>query len=266
MNKTCHIIREDYFDRILSGELKQWFLPVTPRSIKGLIQLNDKGFEIEDEGGNSLPVNYDAIEFMVCRDSKWDIILVQILNAHTETFCNDNGEPFWYQHSEHDWVVQQVVYDLGDIIEKKLYIPRNEQGERLPLITKPKSQSSPIIEVPIKQEDFDLMLVGKIKKVSYEINPTVSRKFVETESDGTPIWSGDFNSIPIHYDSIRFRVIGKGSGRDSILVEIKDTYTEIPCINGSQVFFRRINGDDWFIEDVVYVLGRIIRKNVHDKS
>lgn len=263
MNKKCLIVRPDYFDRILSGELTQWFLPVTPRSLKDLIQLNKRGFEVEDVDGSSIPVHYDAIEFMTCNVDKWNTILVEIKDAHTEVFANEDGNPFWYEHSEHDWLVQQVVYDLGKIIEKNLYIPRNEQGERLPL-AKPKKDSKPILDLVIDQDIFNRILNGKLNHMSCEINTTVSRKLVETESDGIPVWSGDFNSIPLHYDAIRFYA-GRNRGRDSMLVEVTDIYTEISVIDGDQVVYRRLNGEDWFLEDVVYVLGKIIRKNIHQK-
>ena len=114
------IIRQKYFDAILAGRKVQEFREVRPTTIKKLLQLDEEGFEIEDEHGNAQPIKYDAIQFFVGYNR--DSALVEVVGAHCEIFVDDNDEPITYEHGRDKdgqplvWVAEQVVYDLGKIL------------------------------------------------------------------------------------------------------------------------------------------------------
>ena len=120
------IIKQKYFDAILAGRKVQEFREVRPTTIKKLLQLDDEGYEIEDENANSQPIKYDAIQFYVGYNKDRDSALVEVLGAHCEIFVDENNEPIMYEHGRDKdgnplvWVAEQVVYDLGKIISHNI--------------------------------------------------------------------------------------------------------------------------------------------------
>ena len=117
------IIKQVFFDQIIEGTKKQEFREVRPTTIKKLLQLDDEGFEVEDEVGNSVPIKYDAIRFFVGYNKDRDSALVEVTGAHCEVFVDENDEPIIYEHGRDKdgeplvWVAEQVVYDLGKVLE-----------------------------------------------------------------------------------------------------------------------------------------------------
>lgn len=59
------IIKQCYFDEIIKGTKKQEFREVKPTTIKRLVQLDKDGYEVEDENGNAIPIQYDALQLYV---------------------------------------------------------------------------------------------------------------------------------------------------------------------------------------------------------
>ena len=172
------ILKQVYFDQILKGEKTQEFRDVKPTTVKKLLQLDDEGYEVEDENGNAQPIKYDAIRFYVGYNKDRDTMLIEVKDAHCEIFTDairdeqgnaiqfkardgkpifyaideegyflldDKGEyievgededfrcapmecangdecveidkPIEYEHEGRLWVAEQVVYDLGKILE-----------------------------------------------------------------------------------------------------------------------------------------------------
>lgn len=120
------IIKQKYFDAILAGRKVQEFREVRPTTIKKLLQLDEDGFEIEDEHGNAQPIKYDAIRFFVGYDKDRDSALVEVVGSHCEIFVDDKGEVITYEHGTDKngeplvWFAEQVVYDLGKILEHSI--------------------------------------------------------------------------------------------------------------------------------------------------
>lgn len=114
------IIKQVYFDQILSGEKKQEFREVKPTTIKKLLQLDEEGFEIEDENRNAIPVEYDAIRFFVGYNKDRDSALVEVESAYCEVFVDEDNEPIEYEHKGQLWVAEQVVFNLGKVLEKNV--------------------------------------------------------------------------------------------------------------------------------------------------
>lgn len=117
------IIKQKYFDSIMAGQKVQEFREVKPTTIKKLLKLDDEGYEILDEHGNSQPIEYDAIRFFVGYNKDRDSALVEVKDAYTEIFVDDKDEPIEFEVLDEQtgkveyWVAQQVVYNLGKILE-----------------------------------------------------------------------------------------------------------------------------------------------------
>ena len=120
------IIKQKYFDAILDGRKVQEFREVRPTTFKKLLQVDYDGYEKTDEPGNSLPVEYHAIRFYVGYNKNRDSALVEVKGAHCECFVDDDGKIISYEYGIDSygepriWTAQQVVYDLGKILETNI--------------------------------------------------------------------------------------------------------------------------------------------------
>ena len=120
------IIKQKYFDAIMSGRKVQEFREVRPSTVKKYIEIDEDGYEREDEDGNAIPVKYDAIRFYVGYNTDRDSALVEVVGAHCEIFVDEEENPITYEHGVDSngvplqWVAEQVVYDLGKILEHNI--------------------------------------------------------------------------------------------------------------------------------------------------
>ncbi|MCF0191623.1 MAG: ASCH domain-containing protein [Marinilabiliaceae bacterium] len=120
------IIKREYFDLILAGKKTQEFREVKPTTEKKLVQIDDNGYVLTDEYNNTLPIEYDAIRFFVGYNKNRDSALVEVKSAHCEVFVDDDDNVITYPVVGKDGEVdeyeaEQVVYDLGRIIEKNIH-------------------------------------------------------------------------------------------------------------------------------------------------
>lgn len=111
------ILKQKYFDLIMQGRKVQEFREVRPTTIKKLLQLDEDGFEIEDKEGNAVPIKYDAIRFYVGYNKDRDSALVEVKSAYCQIFVDDEGNPITYEYGGQSWVAEQVVFNLGKILE-----------------------------------------------------------------------------------------------------------------------------------------------------
>jgi hypothetical protein len=114
------IIKQKYFDAILTGRKVQEVREIRPQNVSKYVQLDKEGYEVEDKDANAVPVKYDAIRFFVGYNKDRDTALVEVKGAHCEIFVDDNNKPIMYKFEGKDWVVEQVVYDLGKILEHNI--------------------------------------------------------------------------------------------------------------------------------------------------
>lgn len=120
-------IKQKYLDAIKDGRKVQEFREVRPNNIKKYLQLDDEGYEIEDENANALPIVYDSILFT--SKETGDTALVEVTASRCEILLGENGQPIEYEYGGQIWVVERVVYDLGKIIEHKV----NSRTEKVKL-------------------------------------------------------------------------------------------------------------------------------------
>ena len=120
------IIKQKYFDAIMVGRKVQEFREVRPTTIKKLLQLDEEGYEVEDEYGNAQPIKYDAIRFFVGYNKDRDSALVEVESAYCEIFVDDDDKPIVYESGVDkdgnplEWIAEQVVFNLGRILEKDI--------------------------------------------------------------------------------------------------------------------------------------------------
>lgn len=115
------IIKQKFFDLIMSGEKTQEFREIRPSTEKRYVQLDEEGYEIMDENGNSVPIVYDAIRFYVGYNKDRDSALVKVESAYTEIFVDEQGEVIDYEYNGEYYIAQQIVYNLGQILEKDIH-------------------------------------------------------------------------------------------------------------------------------------------------
>lgn len=108
-------IKQKYLEAIKDGRKVQEFREIRPNNVKKYLKLDEEGYEIEDENGNAIPIEYDAILFT--SKETGDTATVEIKAARTEIMMGENKQPIEYEYNGQLWVVERVVYDLGKIID-----------------------------------------------------------------------------------------------------------------------------------------------------
>ncbi len=115
------IIKQKWFDQILSGEKTQEFREIKPFTEKKLVQIDKDGYAVNDEHDNAIPIHYDAILFFVGYNRERDSALIEVKGEHTEIFVDENGEIIQFELEDGGWwVAEQVVYDLGKVLCKSV--------------------------------------------------------------------------------------------------------------------------------------------------
>lgn len=121
------IIKQKYFDAILSGRKAQEFREIRPTNERKYVQLDEKGYAILDENDNCIPIKYDAIRFYVGYQKDRDTALVEVQSAYTEILVDEKGKPIVYDYEGEDYWAERVVYNLGKILEHNI----REQSRRV---------------------------------------------------------------------------------------------------------------------------------------
>lgn len=113
-------IKQKFFDEILAGTKKQEFREIRPNSQSKYCELDEEGYVKEIEGV-LLPRKYDAIKFLTGEyKGKRPFIVVEVKNAKIELFEDENHELVTYTYQGEQYIAAQVVYDLGQVLEKHI--------------------------------------------------------------------------------------------------------------------------------------------------
>lgn len=195
-------IKQKFFDEIINGTKTKEYREVKPTTIKKLLQLDKDGFEVEDEDGNSLPIQYDTLWLRCGMDKVADEMHVKVVDTQVEVIeflmnnegqyltdnqggliiydeefeakfgeknedgtpkVDENGERILLPHAPFEyvtdkkgntlydengipvapefdengyctngllWTVQQVVYTLGEIIDKKVFTAEEKKAAK----------------------------------------------------------------------------------------------------------------------------------------
>lgn len=110
------IIKQKFFDEILSGKKTQEFREIRPTTQKKYCQLDADGYCVEIDGILQ-PRHYDAIQFFVGYNKDRSSALVEVKDAKIELFEDENHNLIEYTYQGEIYLAAQVVYDLGRVIE-----------------------------------------------------------------------------------------------------------------------------------------------------
>ena len=114
------IIKQKYFDAILAGRKVQEFREIRPTTYKKYVETDEDGAYFVDDDDNLIPLKYDAIRFFVGYNKDRDSALVEVVGVHTEVFTDKDGNPIKYDYQGAEWWAEQIVYDLGKILERNI--------------------------------------------------------------------------------------------------------------------------------------------------
>lgn len=129
MNILTLSIKQKFFDQIISGEKKQEFREIRPKNAKKYINYICDGKEYgadedlpEDGNVDVMPIKYDAIKFLTGEyKGKRPFAVVEVKGAKVQLLTDENGEDIVYEENGIEYILSQIVYELGDIIERSNY-------------------------------------------------------------------------------------------------------------------------------------------------
>lgn len=113
------IIKQKFFDEIIKGTKKQEFREIRPNSQTKYCELDEEGF-CKEVNGVLQPRKYDAIRFFVGYNKDRASALVKVEGAKIELFEDEDGNLVEYEYQGDKYIAAQVVYDLGEVIEKSV--------------------------------------------------------------------------------------------------------------------------------------------------
>lgn len=103
------IVTQKWFDKIVSGEKKQEFRELRPRSEKRYIQY--------DENGMFEPIPFEYIRFYAGYKKDRNTALVEVKDISFIDYVDENGEIIVLNDNGVEYDKMSIVYDLGDVIE-----------------------------------------------------------------------------------------------------------------------------------------------------
>lgn len=126
------IIKQKYFDAILSGEKTEEYREIRPTTFRKYCRyiVEGKKYErLEDYKGDTPfedlefdvePIQYDAIRLYVGYNKDRDSALVKVKNCIIEFFVDENDEDITYEYNGTTYCMSQMVYELGEVLEKQV--------------------------------------------------------------------------------------------------------------------------------------------------
>lgn len=112
-------IKQNFFEEIIAGTKTQEFREIRPSSQAKYCEVDEEGYAVEKDGV-IMPRKYDAIKFLTGAYNKGPrpYMIVEVKDANIELFVNEKDEFIELEQNGVPYLMAQVVYDLGKIIEK----------------------------------------------------------------------------------------------------------------------------------------------------
>ena len=111
------IIKKEFYDQIISGEKKKEYREITPNTEKRYCEMNEDGY-CKEVDGIFIPRHYDAIRFYVGYNKGRKTALVKVIGTEIALIEDENHEVITYEYNGMNYLAAQVIYDLGEILEK----------------------------------------------------------------------------------------------------------------------------------------------------
>lgn len=126
MNVLTLSIKQKFFDEILAGNKTQEFREIRPNTSQKYVRykVGDKEYKHfeevpEDQEPEVVPVKYDAIKFLTGEyKGTRPFAIVEVKGANVEILTDEDGNEIPYEVDGVEYVMAQIVYDLGKVIEK----------------------------------------------------------------------------------------------------------------------------------------------------
>lgn len=119
---VTYIIKQHWFDEILSGRKKKEYRELKATTLKKLVKLDKNGELVLDENENAIPIHYDAMLLFVGYNKVRDSALVEVTGEKEEMFHDENGnEIFETLEDGSRFYPSQVAYDLGRVLCKEVH-------------------------------------------------------------------------------------------------------------------------------------------------
>lgn len=115
------IIKQKYFDEILSGKKTVETREIRHNNFKKYCELDEEGYALfDEENGVFVPKKYDAIRFYVGYNKDRATALVEVKDANIGIFVDEEGKEIVYEAGGEEFIASYIDYDLGKVIEKNV--------------------------------------------------------------------------------------------------------------------------------------------------
>lgn len=112
------IIKQKYFDEILSGAKTVETREIRHNNFKKYCELDEEGFALfDEENGVFVPKKYDAIRFYVGYNKDSASALVEVKDANIGIYVDEDGKEIVYEAQGEEFIASYIDYDLGKVIE-----------------------------------------------------------------------------------------------------------------------------------------------------
>lgn len=123
-------IKQKYFDEILAGKKKKETREIRPTNAGKYIYYHTKDRDYTTKEVDDIPddvdvelkaIKYDALKLLTgAYNGKRPYIIVEVKDANPYVITDDNGEDVVYEYEGKEYLLAEIEYDLGEILEKHL--------------------------------------------------------------------------------------------------------------------------------------------------
>lgn len=122
----------------ISKGSKSYRLEICPENEEILLELeaeeNEDGsidyYKLEDEDGNTIAHKFDVICFYSGKDPEGAHVIVSVNDVSVEAAADNHGYPISYKVDGENYLVEEVVYELGEIIEQNVNPGKKTAADR----------------------------------------------------------------------------------------------------------------------------------------
>lgn len=112
------IIKQKYFDEILSGKKTVETREIRHNNFKKYCELDEDGYaKFDEDKGVFIPRQYDAIRFFVGYNKERDTALVEVKGAEIGIFVDEEGKEIVYEANGEEFIASYIDYALGKVLE-----------------------------------------------------------------------------------------------------------------------------------------------------